>query len=204
MSDLEITRRVVARYVTALGLGLAPSRGLIGPRGIEKPVGATVTLQEGCAYYLGASSSPQFVILTNVTDDMVAYETHPFNGKKHVMERWIAADLIERGTNQGLKLYGNRLEPSLKQSMVSLLRGGKGTRREDLGDYRPVTIRAVASDRYIGQDLWRAAEEYGNVAGEDDEGIGTIYVIETTKRWSEKMKNDQRFKILKIDRRTAN
>jgi hypothetical protein len=204
VSDLEITRKVVSRYVTALNLGLIPNRRVIEPSGLMRPGGANVTLQESCAYYLGASSYPDFVILTNVTDDQVAYESHPFNGKKHILERWIAADLIERGTRQGLQLHGAHLEPSLKQSMESLLRGGKGTRKEDLNDYRPVTIRAVAADSFIGQDLWRAAEEYGDVGGEDDDKMGMIYEISTSRRRAEKMKNDRRFKILKVDRRNAN
>lgn len=193
-SGPSLPERVAARFKEAAGM-------VLGPGGLEKPGGTGVTLQEGAAYYLGASSSPKFIILTKVGDDMLRYKEYPFTGKEYTIQRWIGADLIEKGTKTHLRQYGRYMDPGLKKSMESLLRGGKG-RKEKIDDYRPVTVMVEPADDLKGQDLWRAAEEYGGVAGlvGDDDKIYQ-YKIETSKGQVEKIKSDRRFKVLKVQNR---
>jgi len=193
-SDLELIHRVASNHV-------AISRGVLGPGGLMAPGGSKLTLQEGAAYWLGASTSPQMVILTSVGDERVKYKAYPFTGGEKTMERWIAADLLDKGTRTHLKYYGNHMDSGLKHSLESLLRGGKG-RKEDPKDYKPVIIQAVASDEFAGQDLWRAAEEYGGVGGLEKDGE-TIYEISAQNKAAEAMKNDRRFKILSVKDRPA-
>ncbi len=199
MSDLKLIKNVVTKYAAARRV---PQRGVIDfGRGIVAPEGAHITLQKGCPYYLGASSMPDFVILTDVDDDRVSYEKSPFKGNKIRIERWIAADLIAKGTKRGLETYGDVMSPDLKASMVSCLKGGKG-RPVDIEDYRPVTVDAIPSEKYKGQDLWRAAEEYGNVGGRYDKEDEMTYEIDTNRLRAEKMKNDSRFQVLKVTKRS--
>lgn len=184
-------QRVLDRYKKAGGWAL-------GPKGLEPPK-SLITLQEGAAYYLGASSSPTFVVLTDVSGDRVKYKKYPFTGSEQVMEKWIAADLLTKGTQTYLKMYGKYVPEDMRRSMESLLRGGKG-KKEDLDDYKPVTIHLQNAEELKGQDLWRAAEEYGNVAGlETDDGME--YVVEAEQRQVEEVKKDPRFKVLKVESR---
>ena len=101
--------------------GRFPGRGIIdmgdnGSLGVRAPAGAGVTLQEKCPYYLGASSSPKFVILADVTDDNVSYFAYPFKTKFR-MERWIAADVLRRPSRLMAviwsQVYGLQWNPAL-------------------------------------------------------------------------------------------
>jgi len=175
---------------------------VIGPKGLQQPGGTGLTLQEGAAYWMGASTSPKMVIVTDVTDDRVKFKTYPFTGSPQVLERWIAADLFAKGTETYLRMYGSHMDPGLKHSLESLLRGGKG-RKEDMDDYRPVTMTLAPVDDQKGEDLWYAAEEYGGVGGQQ-QGDGTMhYVVDTEKRNVERAKNDRRFKVLEVKNRSA-
>lgn len=185
-----LVNRVATRYREAHG------NAVIGPGGLEKPLGK-ITLQEGAAYWLGASSSPQMVILTDVTDNKVKYKTYPFNKGDQTMERWIAADLLTRGTATHLKQYGSHMDAGLKRSLESLLAGGKG-RKEDMESYHPVTLLLTPADDMKGQDLWYAAEEYGGVGGREDEKEGYVYEVSSSKGGAEEAKSDRRFKVLKV------
>lgn len=169
-------------------------RFTLGPGGLGEPA-SKITLQDGAAYYLGASSSPNFVILTGVSDDRIRYKSYPFNGSELRMERWIAADLLTKGTETHLKTYGAHMDPDLKRSMASLLRGGKG-RKEDIKDYLRVEVTVEATDK--DQDLWYVAEEYGGVGGLIQDDGTTHYVIITDNKRVEQIKNDRRFKILNV------
>ena len=187
MSDQA--KRIVERFKQAGGY-------VIGPRGLETPGGKGVTLQEGAAYWMGASSSPQMIALTKVTDDTLKYKAYPFNGGERQIQRWIGADLIEKGTKMHLKTYGRHMDPGLKRSLESLLQGGKG-RKEKLDDYKPVQILAKPAAEFEGQDLWRAAEEYGGVGGVEIDDV-MHYEIDGSKKQAEKMKSDRRFEIVKV------
>lgn len=193
MKDINLIQRVASNHV-------AISRGVLGPGGIKAPGGSKLTMQEGAAYWLGASTSPKMVILTSVTDDRVKFKTYPFTGGDQTMERWIAADLLDQGTRTYLKMYGRHIDPDLKQSLESLLRGGKG-RKEDMKDYKPVTIHVRAAPGFEGEDLWYEAEQYGGVGSRDDEGF-TIYEINAQNKAVEMVKNNRKFKIIKVENRS--
>jgi hypothetical protein len=204
MSASALVERVkAARQVQTLVTRFKQAGPMVlGPRGLEKPVGTGLTLQEGAAYWMGASSSPQMVVLTDVGDKKVKYKTYPFTGSAKEIERWIAADLLARGSATHLRQYGSYMDPELKRSLESLLRGGKG-RRENLDDYRPVTMTLAPADDQKGQDLWRAAEEYGGVGGEEQDDGTMWYIVDAQNRAVEEVKNDPRFKLIKVVNRSS-
>jgi hypothetical protein len=175
---------------------------VIGPKGLQKPGGTNLTLQEGAAYWMGASTSPKMVIVTDVTDDRVKFKSYPFTGSPQVLERWIAADLFAKGTEMQLRQYGAHMDPGLKRSLESLLRGGKG-RKEDMDDYHPVTMTLAPADDQKGEDLWYAAEEYGGVGGQHQDDGGMHYVVDTEKRNVERAKNDPRFRVVEVKNRSS-
>lgn len=180
--------RVAAKYVKTAG------GYVVGPGGLEAPE-SNITLQKGAMYGLGASSSPNLVILTDVSDTKIKYLNYPYNGSPSTMEAWIAKDLLAKGTRTYLRTYGSHIDKKLKSSMESLLKGGKGI-SENMNDWKQVTIQAVAADP--GKDEWRAAEEYGNVGGLDDPEHGQIYEIEAFNSEVPKIKKDKRLKVLKV------
>lgn len=204
-ADLILAHRVVARsFVEPMvrrvaTKHLAIQRAVFGPGGLTAPGGKTLTLQEGAAYWMGASTSPQMVILTSVTDDRLKYKAYPFTGGEKTIERWIGADLLERGTRTYLKLYGRHIEPDLRSSLQRLLDGGKG-RKEDPKDYKPIKIHAVATDEFDGQDLWRQAEQYGGVGSYEKDGV-TVYEISAQNKVLDSIKSDRHFKVIKVEDR---
>ena len=54
----------------------------------------TIALKVGHDYYLGASSSPDVVTITALSDSMIDYEV---SGRACRVQRWIGEDLIARG-----------------------------------------------------------------------------------------------------------
>lgn len=191
--------RIAARFVTAAG-----NRFVIGPGGLEEPGGSGINLQKGAMYGLGASSSPTRVVLTDVTDEKVKYVEGPyFQGSARTMEAWIARDLLEKGTRTLLKAYGKYMDPKLRSSMESLLKGGKG-RVEKLNDYKPIKVDAVATDP--NKDEWRTAEQYGSVGGREETIQGKevmVYEIDSTQGELADIKRDKRLKVLKVSPRKA-
>lgn len=208
---MSVAQRLVARKKQANSVqrlvdrfkgAKAPSGPMvIGPKGLQQPGGTSLTFQEGAAYWMGASTSPKMVIVTDVTDDRVKFKSYPFTGSPQVLERWIAADLFSKGTERYLQMYGAHMDPGLKHSLESLLRGGKG-RKEDMDDYRPVTMTLAPADGMEG-DLWYAAEEYGGVGGQHQDDGTMHYIVDTEKRNAERAKNDRRFKVLEVKNRSA-
>lgn len=168
----------------------------IGPSGLEDTESG-ITLQKGAMYGLGASSSPTLVILTDVSDTKVKYVAYPFDGSPLSMEAWIAKDLLARGTRTWLKTHG-QYDSKRRSSMESLLKGGKG-RTEKLSDWKKIVVEAVSSEP--GKDEWRAAEEYGNVAGINSDEHDEVYEIETFQKELPEIKKDKRLKILKVKNR---
>ncbi len=190
------SRMLVADRLVDMANRLAGGGYVIGPRGLVKPQGAGITLEEGVGYYLGASTSPKFIVLTHVGDDKVKYKIHPFQGADIGIERWIAADLIASGSKTALQMYGAHMNPDMRSSLESVLKGGHG-KKLHLADYKPVTMTVTNSPESAGVDLWRAAEEYGGVAGKEVDGA-YHYIIDGYAKEAEALKNDRRFKVISV------
>lgn len=187
---MSIANRVARRHLEAAGYA-------IGPRGLEETESG-ITLQKGAMYGMGASSSPQLVVLTDVSDSKIKYKVYPFQGSDKTIERWIGQDLLAKGTRTHLKYYGAHMDKLVKSSMESLLQGGKG-RVENLDDYKPIRVLTVSADPDV--DEWRTAEQYGNVGGLIGKDGETQYEIDTYQKTLPEIKKDRRLKVLKVEPR---
>lgn len=161
----------------------------IGPRGLEDPKKG-ITLQPNTVYWMGASLHPSMIIVTKVTDDAIEY-MDPYTKKKSKVQRWIGEDLIMQGSKRWLESYG-KYQPESAKSIRSMLKGGPG-KKVNLRDFDRLRVTVRANDP--SKDLWREAEQYGNVAGiERDDGV-MLYEIEGFRCKVDKIKKDNRFKV---------
>ena len=172
----------------------ATRRGIIGPGGLG-PLQSGITLQPNTLYWIGASSSPTMIIVTNVTDKAIEY-FDPYRKTPMRVERWIGEDLITKGSKRWLATYGQ--VPGWKtyaKSIASMLSGGPG-KKEKLSDWERVRVTVKRKPAFRGEDLWRVAERYGNVAGIEDADGDQLYEIEGFRRSVMEVKKDPHFVVV--------
>lgn len=172
---------------------------VIGARGMEKPRSG-VTLQVNCEYYLGASHTPRHIILTKVGDEYIEYVEEGDYKATRRMERWIAEDLIMKGTQTWIDQWGKMPYPWVKEklrSLRSVMAGGKGTpvKVEDFHRIRASVEAADGSDVF---KLWRDAERYGGVGGHHEEDGRKTLIIDMRKVDLDDLKKDKKFKVLDV------
>lgn len=200
--DKSIKRSKAARTVESL----EEARFVIGAGGLQTPGGGKVSILPNREYYLGASSSPKHIVVTKVSDDRVTYRAYPYE-KDHFIEKWIAADLIEKGTTTALSRRGKWMDPAEKRSYEDLLKGGKG-RKVNLKDFERVVVLVGKGKGHESKDLWRDAEMYGGVGGLagpsgdfSDKAHDYRYEISTDRKTLKKLKADKKFVVLSVKKR---
>lgn len=169
---------------------------VIGAGGLSPVETGKMTMMPGVMYPMGASSSPKMILMTKVDDKFLHYKDYPWTkGTKEMrIDRRVGEHLILQGTKTWLSGPYPKYQPDRAKSLRSMLGGGKG-KKENVADFEQVTmlVKPVASG-----DLWRAAEEYGNVAGITDPKTGVEhYEIMGTARDLKKLKKDKRFAVVK-------
>lgn len=175
-------------------LELTENRFVIGARGLEAPGGDKLSLIKNRVYAMGASSSPDLIFVTGVSETAITYRSWPFHeGKEHRVQTWVARDQIARGTRTYLQAYGRHMDKKFKRSLEDLMDGGKGM-AEKLSDYNKIFV-AVKSK--MGGDPWYTAEKYGNVGGLSDPP-SAIVEIETIAKVLPKIKQDKDLEIIKV------
>lgn len=109
----------------------------------------------GQTYYLGASSSPDLIIVTYVDAKIVKYSAYPFKVDRTIDIR-IFRDLVVTGTNTWLKSGYAEYHPKTAQDLRGLLAGtpGKVYEAEDL---QPVYALVRCTDSAIS-DPWSDIE----------------------------------------------
>jgi len=187
-SDDEMFEAVMA--TEPLSRRITETRGVLGAGGLSQPKGTQVHLQPNTAYYMGASSSPSMIIIKSVSDDIISYIGQPFNKGSQVrkIQTWVGRDLIQKGTSQWLKMYA-KYQPQLAKELKSLLYGKPVKPNGD----RFMSVKVIVQATKEG-DMWRDAEQYGNVGGFSDDP--SKYEIVTNKGALEKLKKDKNFKVL--------
>jgi len=164
---------------------------VIGGSGLEKPSGAKLTLQPNTAYFIGHSTSPNLVIVDRVSKGMVSYhDAHSNRGSS--AQDWVFRDLAQRGIETWLRTYA-KYQPELARTFRDILAGKKVRPNAADFDRFTVTVQGEGPD-----DLWRAAEHYGNVAGLTQ--YQNRFEIELERKALEALKKDKRFKILKTQK----
>ena len=191
-----------------------------------KPLEKGIFLQPNTVYYMGASSSPDMMIVSKVDETHIEYYRYPYETPLR-MERDIAEDLITRGCRRWMENHKDHMEyawvPGMYASLRDMLEGKPSDRLVSVDDYRRVSVEvAVAEDapdymmaddsfpsKSVKVDFWRELEQYGSVGGRNPPAVfvdgieRTItsqrlmrYIVSTTKGELKALKNDKRFKVI--------
>ncbi len=189
------------------------SRFVVGGSGLVAP--KTIRILANRTYFLGASSSPAQVYVLSVTDEVVTYvrcsalKFDRENAQIIRTQRWIAEDLIARGTATFLGMIRNAMKSGTCEwyeraaTKLEAQLAGQETAAEDLDTFRGVTINLVATspvDQSKGRDgdPWYAAEEYGNTSGRTMADGTFVYTVETTIAEARAARNDPRFRVVSL------
>lgn len=154
-----------------------------------------IKMQPNTVYFMGASSSPDRIIVTKVQDKWIYYLNYPYR-KEHKIDRSIGEDLIYRGVTTWLKSHSSYSDdtntPNLMDQIKSLknMLDGKDGDKIDPREEQYVEITVSVSPKYKGVDFWRALEEYGSVGMKDDK-----YIVRMQRGNVVDLEQDDRFKI---------
>lgn len=167
-------------------------------------------------YWLGASSSPKFVIITKIEKDRFFYRAYPFD-KDIGIERDAGEDLIKTGLSNRLKLIENSsvnhlFEKDIKNIKLLLESDDDGVDKLDFRDLQPVEVevdlKKPPTNQEEDSELWFHAESFGGVGGIgftdssgkriEDDNRTKGYSIVTTRGQLNKIKNDPLYKNFKI------
>jgi len=167
----------------------------IGGGGLE-PLQTNILLQPNTEYYMGASSSPDHIIITKVDDRRIFFYRYPYV-KEQMISRNIGTDLIVRGCKTFIKLYKNVRPKQVKN--IELLLAGKRGKTVNLNDFKRVRIVAIPADPNVKSgELWRKAEYYGSVGMGEYEKYKDALLIDADMGRANAMKKDKNFKVLKV------
>lgn len=163
----------------------------------------TILLVPNSVYFIGASTSPDHIVVTKVSDDEVDYVT-THNMKKARLDFDIASDLIARGTKTWIDSYKSNF-PKLAKSLSNNLAGKKGSEngKAKAADYikYEVKVRSMQKEPVTGRnnDPWYELEQYGSVGMMDD---GT-YTVSTTAKELRDIKKNKNFTVLSAVKQKA-
>lgn len=156
-----------------------------------KPLEKGIFLQPNTIYYMGASSSPDMMIVSKVDETHIEYYRYPYETPLR-MDRDIAEDLITRGCRRWMENYKDFItKPGYEgfarmyASFRDMLDGKPSDMLVSVDDYRRVSVEvAVAEDapdyqvaddgfpsKSVKVDFWRELERYGSVGGRNPPAV---------------------------------
>ena len=172
----------------------------MGARGLQAVETGVIHLEKNSVYYMGASSSPDQIIITKVDDNYIEY-VKPIdnNSRKLKIERPIGESLILDGSNTWLKTYGRFKEnKKIADTLQKNLDGKKGSNN---GKVKPSEY-----DRYVltiqgtkgSNDVYGAAKQWGVVGPWNGKnGEEAEIELEVYKIYIPYVKKDKQLKIIK-------
>jgi hypothetical protein len=101
---------------------LDEARFAITGSGLKKP--GRIAVFPNHEYYIGASTSPEHIVVTKVTDDTIHYRKYPYDRELRV-ERWIGEDLIAQGTATWLRSGYVKYQPERAKRLRAVMAGKK-------------------------------------------------------------------------------
>lgn len=167
-----------------------------------KPLEKGIFLQPNTIYYMGASSSPDMMIVSAVGDTHIEYYRYPYETPLR-MERDIAEDLITRGCRRWMENHKDILTTPgyegfarMYASFRDMLDGKESDCLVHVDDYRRVSVEvaidkdapdyAAADDSFpsksVKVDYWRELEQYGSVGGRNPPGAMDTPVHQLNQR----------------------
>lgn len=144
-------------------------------------------------YYLGHSSDPKRVLVTEVNKDYIKYVNYPYYGAQEYREqlhiaKWLIVPAVKKRMAQmeayAQAPYGDK-EWALAEveKHKAFLNGGNEYEEVAIGDYKKYDIEVKPSEKFEeirdqvrSKDYWYYAEQYGCVGGMIGEREGE-YVI---------------------------
>jgi len=165
----------------------------ITDKGFE-PLKSGIRIQKNTEYYMGASTSPKHIIVTDVNDRFITYMTYPYK-KKLRIDRKIGEDLIIQGVRTWIKTYGSRY-PKDVANFKKLLAGKKG-KTVNPKDFQTVDVVAKVVGKHASdpEALWREAERYGGVGFNMKD---KVFKISTTRGTLQRLKKNKNFEVVKV------
>lgn len=168
-----------------------------------KPLQTDIKLYEKRTYYLGASSDPDMIYITDIDDNLITYRKYPYH-KDLRIETNIGKDLIIKGTNTRIKNLqqwkkaeiGEQvpwIDNQIKELQKKLQ--GEKTKKEDLDDYYKVDWKIVAD-----KTKFKDTEEFYSYVGTKYASVSGYGPFEATgfadKNTVKKMKKDKKFRYV--------
>ena len=172
----------------------------MGASGLQAIETGVIHLEKNSVYYLGASSSPDKIIITKVDDNWIEY-VKPIdnNSRKLKIERAIGESLILDGSNTWLKMYGRFPEnKKIADTLKKNLEGKKGPNNGKVPpsefDRYVLTIKGAkgSNDVYGAAKQWGVIGHWNGKSGEEAEAELEVYKI-----YIPQIKKDKQFKVTK-------
>lgn len=163
----------------------------IGPSGLEQP--SKIYMQPNTIYYLGASSSPDMIIVTKVDDKTITFKKYPFEGGGQRIERWIGEDLIARGSKTWLSSGYVKYNPEVARSLKSMLAGKPG-KKVNPKDYERVTVRLELDPSVDFNDGYTFVKNWGVLTGTPQDTDKDYWQVEMQRGDVKELKKDRKVK----------
>jgi len=181
---------------------------VIGGRGMRQ-VDTSLEIFPNRTYWMGASTSPDWVMVTKVDEKWISYFHISGSQKDLKIEKNIGQDMIKTALETELKLYGSTV-PDRAKYIKQLLKNknpkvdlSTGKNKPVKKDFERVELHIVpkkgAKAKARGGDFWYDAEKYGGV-GSKEEGGRTVYVVNSQRYIIDEIKKDKLFDIIKIEK----
>lgn len=196
---------------------------MIGGRGLEPIFTNSIDIQPNTVYYMGASSDPKRIIVTDVNDEFITYRSGNY-GEDHRIERGAGESLIRDGLTTKKKFFEQNNEifknvdwaKEERADFEALLKGEKPKRKKvDYRDFQPIVVSVDLKEpnplpvdeetHRIDQTNWYHAERYGGVSGKHgdiagDKGNHNIagYEIACDREQLAKIRKDPLYKNVKV------
>ena len=155
----------------------------------------TNEIKVGHGYYMGASSSPDYVLVLSV-DERRARVVKPYGqNASYGIELGSLISLVRRAHKTMTDHAANITDPSTLEAFSErFARHGAPSTPADFDRYH-VTVKPVAGV-WDSLENWRAAEEHGNVGGDIE---SELLEIETRGEMGlDKIKADPRFVVVSV------
>lgn len=170
----------------------APQRGVIGPGGVEAP--SKIHMQPNTIYYMGASSSPDMVIVMKVDKDTITFRKHPFD-KDQRIQRWIGEDLIARGSKTWLNSGYVKYFPDVARNLKTLLSGKPG-KKINPRDYQYVTVQFELDPSIDWNDGYTFTQHWGVLTGTPEDAGKDYWEVQMPRGEVAELKKDR--KVTKV------
>lgn len=153
-----------------------------------KALDTSVEIYPNSVYFLGASSSPDRIIVTKVDSKWITYRKYPYESDLKI-EASIGKDLIVTGTNTWLKSAMSKYHPAVAATLKKNLEGRKGPEngKHPVKDYERIEVGLTISHA----DPYGYAKQFGVITGHVDQEAGYIEITTDRRTLRDEIKKDR-------------